>query len=253
MKTTNLLTLGADVEVFLQETSTHAFIPSNTFFEYTKDEPLEAYGYQFSKDNVSFEFATPTATSGLEFVNYINEGLKLVRQYVPSNLTINYDVSSATFPQNQLTGENAIFGCDPDYSAYTGQMNFKPAVEDINPYRFAGGHIHLGYNEPNDQISREIAKALDIYLYIPFNYTYGYDKFRNSIYGMPGTHRLKPYGVEYRSLGPQWLNAPNWVYSQLEKAFDHVQSGKEVLTYEQVLEAARNKAYAEEVMRKYGV
>ncbi len=76
----------------------------------------------------------------------------------------------------------------------------------------------------------EVIKAMDIFLGVPSIFLDG-DKERRKLYGGAGAHRVKPYGVEYRTLSNFWLWedwTKLWVFQQTERAINFVKSGKEI-------------------------
>jgi hypothetical protein len=56
---------------------------------------------------------------------------------------------------DKIPDKDKELGCEPDYNAYTGEMN-PPPTEYINkPIRTCGGHIHLGF-EANNKVRIKI-------------------------------------------------------------------------------------------------
>ena len=105
--------------------------------------------------------------------------------------------------------EAKILGCEPDYNAYTGDLNQPPNAN--TRMRTCAGHIHIGWTEGKDPLEqihfedcRRITQALDNSLYI-FSHLWDTDTKRRQLYGRPGAFRPKPYGVEYRVLSNAWL------------------------------------------------
>lgn len=112
-----------------------------------------------------------------------------------------------------------IFGCDPDYNAYTGEKNEILVDPETHPLRYAGGHIHMSpefhgkktYSFLSDweEICRSV-KLLDIIVGIPLVLL---DRdvssaTRRFMYGNAGCFRETPWGIEYRTPSPYWLTAP---------------------------------------------
>lgn len=110
-----------------------------------------------------------------------------------------------------------VFGCEPDFNAYAFNPeatsehplfagcvpNKAPSAQQLGGLRFAGGHVHFGYN--TDIIPRHIAVQLcDIAARICNIQDEGP---RKQWYGKAGCYRPKSYGIEYRSLGTHALNS----------------------------------------------
>jgi hypothetical protein len=100
-------------------------------------------------------------------------------------------------------------GCNPDYNAWTGQVNVTPDAD--MPFRTASGHIHVGWRDDANtgcESHREdchlVAKQLDYYLGI-WSLFWDPDPRRRSLYGKAGALRYKSYGCEYRTLSNKWL------------------------------------------------
>lgn len=110
------------------------------------------------------------------------------------------------------------FGCSPDFNIYPDEPKIKYPDGKRHLRRYAGGHIHLGFE---DLISMDLfAKApnikrlvqnLDIFLGI-FSTAIIKDnegeKIRRKLYGKAGTYRLNGHGIEYRVPSSFWIAHP---------------------------------------------
>lgn len=88
-------------------------------------------------------------------------------------------------------------------------------------------HIHIGYENPTDEISEEIVKVLDLFLGIPSLFI-DKDTERRKMYGKAGCFRFKEYGVEYRVLGNfviQDQDTVNWLFRNIEAALEFINTG----------------------------
>ena len=115
-----------------------------------------------------------------------------------------------------------IFGCEPDFNAWTGEENKKPKPP-LKNMRSAGGHIHV----ETKLDKRYVAQAMDLYLTIPSLFMdKGED--RRKLYGKAGACRYKPYGVEHRVLSNFWIFKEKyirWVWRNTERALEFVDKG----------------------------
>ena len=111
-------------------------------------------------------------------------------------------------PDNQLTTPDAMeFGCMPDMCVYTGGERTTPSPDTLGNRRFAGGHVHIGYDIAASKLSPEDVVVLcDILLGLPA-VIFNRDTERYKVYGQAGCYRIKPYGIEYRTLSNYWLNS----------------------------------------------
>ena len=116
--------------------------------------------------------------------------------------------------------------CEPDFNAWTKQINPRPLASDWQ-LRSAGGHIHIGTKE--DPI--EVIRAMDLFVGVPSIIKDPGGERRRELYGMPGAYRIKPFGCEYRVLSNFWIfsrELVEWVYNQTAKAIDFVESGETI-------------------------
>jgi len=117
-----------------------------------------------------------------------------------------------------------VFGCEPDFNAYTLDQNTPEMDASRHPYRYAGGHIHLGVAPnylgevaANEQALAQtpeghirLIKFLDLIVGIPsllLDIGNGSER-RRSKYGKAGCFRPTPYGIEYRTLSCWWIKSP---------------------------------------------
>ena len=112
-----------------------------------------------------------------------------------------------------------VFGCEPDYNAWTGEVNPKPHCDNPN-LRSAGGHIHV----ETDLDRRAVIQAMDLFLGVP-SVLMDKGEERRKLYGAAGSYRSKPYGVEYRTLSNFWIfdeKLIKWVWNNTEEALYEV-------------------------------
>ena len=158
-------------------------------------------GFGLETDNILAEFNIPPVTDCENFVNNIQYMKDYITKFVKSqnpDLGIRC-IASQMVDADQLNSEEArLFGCDPDFNAYTLSENPKPKGTSTN-LRSAGFHVHIGYRHNNQDASVELVKYLDCYLGVP-SIVEDPDTKRRSLYGKAGAFRLQDWGVEYRSL-----------------------------------------------------
>lgn len=208
----NNVKIGSDPELFIINSDTNevvssiGLIPGKKKAAYREPGMPEGYGVQI--DNILAEFNIPPAKTADEFVHHINYMKNYIRNYVKAknpSLDIRC-VASQYVPWDQLESEEAcLFGCDPDYNAYTEDVNPKPCGETTN-LRSAGVHIHVSYNNPNVRQSIELVKYMDLYLGVP-SVILDPDKERRKLYGKAGAFRLVKYGVEYRTMSGFFISS----------------------------------------------
>lgn len=221
------VTIGADPEVFLH--NGEEFISSEGLIGGTKYEPkyITEEGHAVQEDNVMAEFCIPPSKTSDDFCNNIIKVLDYLSDVAELNNSVISIQPSANFSDEQLcTPQAQTFGCDPDLSVYL--EDFNPTISEIEGnIRFAGGHIHVGFDKPDFTDCIKLVKALDIFLGLPSVWL-DKDTKRKKYYGTAGRFREKPYGIEYRTLSNFWLQNENkikWAFNQVLEAVEFVNSG----------------------------
>jgi len=211
--------LGSDPEVFLQD-ETGKPISSIGYINADKWHPLQIpdmpKGFTLQEDNVSLEYGIPPASSADEFVSHINAVMNRSKDWLPG-LSFS-KLSCIIFPEDQMQHPAAhIFGCEPDFNAWTLQTN--PAPQPPHPFmRSAGGHIHVETKKKRINVVRH----MDLFLAIPALFMDSGEE-RKQLYGKAGAHRPKPYGVEYRTLSNFWIfedELIRWAWRNTERAVE---------------------------------
>ncbi len=235
--------IGADPELFLCNAQ-GKLISSIGLIGGTKDEPkpISPVGHAIQEDNVSVEFNIPPSDSRREFVEHIDFVLSHLRgRAAELNLQFAVGVAAASFDPDQLmTPEALVFGCEPDFNAWTGRVNPRPFCEDAT-LRSCGGHVHVQI--PDGLNREEVVKAMDVFLGVP-SVELDKDTKRRQLYGKYGAYRPKSYGAEYRTLSNFWIwekQLTEWVYDQTQRALEFVANGKWVLKkHERLIKNAIN-------------
>lgn len=242
----NLLKTGADIELFVQHKKTGEIISAENYIQGTKNEPFifdpQNPYYSTSKDNVLAEFTIPPALTTEEWCATIQRSVDYINSVLPE------DYCTVAFPAFSLdskwlqTEQARIFGCEPDFNAYTNLVNIFPARLDEN-LRSAGFHVHFSYKDcvpfnPKDwEKGKEdyradperlqIIKACDLFMGVPAIIMEPENK-RKQLYGKAGAFRPKPYGVEYRTLSNYFLSSKEltaWVFNAAGAAIDWLNAG----------------------------
>jgi hypothetical protein len=229
---------GADPEVLLQDKNGSP-VSVIGYINADKWNPMQIPdmepGYTLQEDNVSLEYGIPPAASANAFVESIQRVMAKSLEYIPE-LSFS-KLSCVIYPEEQMRHPLAhIFGCEPDFNAWTGKVNEKP--EPPHPLmRAAGGHIHV----ETTRVAEELARAMDLYLGVPsVIMDQGYLR-KTTGYGNCGAYRKKSYGVEYRTLSNFWIfdeKLIRWVWRNTERS---INSTTDVLAeQDMILEAINN-------------
>lgn len=232
----NNVTIGADPELFLldketgKEVSAIGIIPGDKYINYPIGNDSGVL-----TDNVMVEFTVKPSKTKEEFIENINYCKHWVVENIEDNLTISSKVT-AEFSDEELDNEQArVFGCDPAFNIYTKKVAKTPNPEENK--RWAGGHIHIGWEDPTEDQRDQVIKLMDLFVGLPLLFL-DKDTERKELYGKAGLYRPKPYGVEYRTPSTFWIHSDStigYIFEQCQKVVDFINEGKR-LTLKQELE-----------------
>lgn len=252
--------LGADPEVFLLNPE-GKHISAAGLIGADKWNPLQLddlpKGYTIQEDNVTMEFGIPPCSSAEAFADAIDLVMKESLKYVATGMQFS-KLSCTVFEKDQMEHPmNFVFGCEPDFDAWTGKENKKPKP----PHKYmrsAGGHIHI---ETKDD-PFDVVKKMDLFLSVPLVLMDNGIE-RKQLYGKAGACRVKPYGVEYRSPSNWWTGPGEdtevrkarcrWVFNQTQRA---VASNLKLDDLEEVITSCINNndaAVAQSLINEYNL
>lgn len=246
--------LGSDPEVFLQQGE--EFVAVCGMLGHDKWNPMQvpdmAQGFTFQEDNVALEFGVPPASSAQEFISHIKA---VQARFLAEHKHLTFSkISAVVFPKSQLKHPSAkIFGCEPDFNAWTGEINPKP-VAPSKQLRSAGGHVHV----ETSLNPREVIKAMDVFLGIPATLM-DEGELRKQLYGKHGAYRPKPYGAEYRTLSNFWIFEDKyikWVWDNTARALNFIETGGDVSHLEQQVTQIidhNDKELAKQLVKEYSL
>jgi hypothetical protein len=213
--------LGSDPELFVG--SKGKVVSAIGRFGGTKDEPKAVIrkGFSIQEDNVLLEYNTPPARRAGDWLSYqMTMREYLEKEVSKQNLEI-LPIASASLSDEELKDPRAwVFGCDPDFNVWTGEMNPRPHCEDQN-FRSAGGHIHVGLPKLTADEKIHLTRYLDLFIGVPLSLL-DPDKDRQKLYGKAGAIRFKPYGLEYRTPSNWWTGSERriqWIWNSVSHAY----------------------------------
>lgn len=255
------ISVGCDPEFFLKDKT--GFIGAFNFLKGTKWKPenIDDQGSAILHDNVMVEFNTAPALNKGAFVANVNKVLEHLRGKLPSDLEFSF-LPSAHFNMDRLTAVEAlVFGCEPDFNAWFDGMQ-NPPIGAVDPtLRTSGGHIHVGYDNPNKENRLVLMQGMDIFLGVPSILLDEHGDERRSMYGQAGAFRPKPYGAEYRVLSNFWIQSDRlkeWAYEATIMCAERLNDGF-VLDVESDIDKVLNcinnndKCLAEQLVSKYNL
>ena len=253
----NNIKLGADPELFLEKGG--QVVSAEGLVGGTKKSPrmISEEGHAVQEDNIMVEFNIPAASTVKDF----KAGIKFVLDYLEvfadvHGCTLSKKASARVDKAYLRTPQAKEFGCDPDYNVHTLQLN--PKISANTNLRTCGGHIHVGYDNPDRATSQNIVRAMDMVLGLE-SLQLDKDDERRKMYGNAGSFRFKEYGVEYRTLSNFWIMSEDlmeWAFNKTMEAIQMVTSGQIDAMYEEFGEVTQhaidtnNKVLAEKVLKK---
>lgn len=227
-----MFTLGSDAEVLLK-TKTGQYKSAIGLIGGSKEAPRKTEHGYVQEDNVLAEFNVNPSKSEAEFVENTLLILNDLDQIIkPLDLSVDIR-ASGMFEETELNHYLAkLAGCDPDYNAWTLEVNQAPDLGDTG-LRSCGGHLHIAFERAKeDMMSRpNLVRVLDLVAGVP-SVLMDSDEDRRRLYGQAGAHRPKmvdqgdPYdGVEYRTLSNFWLASKGtiaWAYRAAKRSVDQL-------------------------------
>lgn len=204
--------IGCDPEVFLVNTKSGKVVPATGLFPGTKSKPHRVEKGAVQVDGTALEFNIDPVESEDEFVDNINHVMKQMHEMVKK---VDPDLEILLAPVVQFdsdTWSNIPFygkelGCDPDFDI-TGNENTIDESLMNTPIRTGSGHIHIGFDNPDDVDRLYVVQAVEQALEdVKDSWETSSSEIRRKYYGKMGAHRPKEYGVEMRSLDNTWLKS----------------------------------------------
>ena len=134
--------------------------------------------FQEAKKNGDILIVTLTADEYVKHINHVKDYLDVVAK--SHGYKLSTKASGEINPIYLDSEEAQTFGCEPDFNVYLKDMNIPPNT-DTN-LRCVGGHVHIGYPEPDFEKSERIVKMFDIFVTLP-SLLIDTDERRRELYG----------------------------------------------------------------------
>jgi hypothetical protein len=234
------ITIGCDPETFLYDKKERMFVSAAGLFPGDKKNPHKLKDGAVQVDGVALEFNIDPVTTVDDFTTKVQSVLKQLKEMVKDvnpNWTMKY-VPIAHFDDNvwnDIPEDAKVLGCDPDFECFNGKVNRNPAdVIHKIPLRTASGHIHIGWTngeKVDDPMHFEDCRfiAHKFFSYNIFGPRSEDERRRLQYYGMNGSFRPKPYGVELRMPSNKWLYRTDTIRAAADKTlnfFGQITQGK---------------------------
>lgn len=223
--TKRIFLIGTDPEMFVR-TSSGIITSVAGKLGCSKENKIDlAKDVRLQEDNVLAEFDINPQQGFEAFNDNVQRGIDLTNEVLKKqDMEAALGVSSHIFSKEELESFHPsafVFGCTPDFNAFTGQKNASPTSENKG-LRTAGGHVHIGVTgslDVNKKVQMMLGVLCDYFLSLPAVLMDG-DARRKELYGKASAIRYKPYGIEYRSLSNFWIGKKEdrqFVYDQVDK------------------------------------
>lgn len=240
--------IGADPEVFVFDEFSGSFINGHGLVPGSKMDPFKVKYGAVQVDGMALEFNIEPARSKSEFERNVSEVMDQLSGMVKNGKIV--ATSVATFDEKYFWSQpkkSLELGCDPDYNAWSLEMNRPPPVD--KPMRTAAGHIHIGWTEGKNPLEEghfqkcaAMIRHLDSTVGV---WTVDVDPDsweRRLMYGRAGAFRPKPYGVEWRVPSNFWLNGKvGEIYDRVSESLGLWEKGQFVFD-EKAIETINGKA-----------
>lgn len=212
---------GCDPEVFVVN-GKGSVVPATEFLEDKKKNSVVFY------DGIQAEFAPAPGSCLQGLGGQIQTNLRSLLAYArgkmkkPSStrkLTIKNTFKLSPTQLQELSTETLRFRCSESKNVYNDIGELPDARE--YPFRFAGGHIHIGCGKGVPQpVIDGMVRALDGILGVAaVGLAQKLDTpERRRMYGRAGEYRLPEHGLEYRVLSNFWLCSPTIYHLTFELA-----------------------------------
>lgn len=236
--------LGTDFEGFIRMDG--RYIPAERVLKGGKDSPITlSRGVVGHPDNVMAEAAIAAPVEPKDFAKAVLNARKSLEEYIHPALFV--PESSHKFAEEWLADSRYAeeVGCLPDMD--TSGNTYKYKASDLGLYRYAGFHIHFDVSPTIDP--SYAARVVDCTIGLA-SIAFGWDHRqgrRRSFYGTAGRHRVKPYGIEYRTLSSKFINNIQEAQPVIEAVADALENENvDILMLPQIMWDAARQAIEEE-------
>lgn len=157
---------------------------------------------------------TPIATGCLQtFSSHLWQKLLDVQAYAQkfdstARITSRNHFHFSSEEMASFTEEDLQFRCSTSLNIYDDAGELPDAKQ--YPWRFAGGHLHIGCGRKSPAVLKEMVRALDAIVGVAgVSLARNFDTpERRRMYGRAGEFRVPKHGLEYRVLSNFWLCSP---------------------------------------------
>lgn len=218
--------IGGDPEFPLIDLQTNKYISLVPYINGTKEEkhpiPVELCFQQI--DNTNIEFDIPPQKYFYMYHHLVDLCIESTNNFL-QNINPNFSltaVSSALYDDKELESDEAKeFGCEPSLNIYDKIQAPKVIIE--SNYRFAGYHLHFGFDRNlTKKEVRNFIVLCDVFLGLQA-LSLDNDGIRRQYYGKLGEYRQKAKNrLEYRVLGAKMHLYPDIIGQAINKIHNYM-------------------------------
>lgn len=228
--------VGADPEFFVKKGD--KFVSGHNFPCGTKDKPRKTGHGAVQVDGMALELNVKPAFTRTGFVQNFRGVVFDLHNIVSEWDRDCYIVAESIAPFGleyiqKMPPMVKALGCDPDFNAYSLEVNDTPKSE--TPFRTGAGHIHIGWAENQEGMEHFFKCAA---LVKQLDYTVGLrtllfdtEPRRRMLYGKAGAFRPKDYGCEYRVPSNAWCQSEELaglMFDGVIQAIDLLNDGRDL-------------------------
>jgi hypothetical protein len=235
---------GCDPEMFITDADGN-LVSAEGLIPGTKQEPHKVDGGAVQVDGLAAEFNIDPVDNFKDWNDKIVSVMGQLKKMLPTGYGFLIEPSVRFSPEvlNAASSKAKELGCDPDYNAWTGEVNPYPDTTNDPFLRTASGHVHVGWLAPEDYmpVEDEIHRKHGFDLVKQFDWFLGAwsvlkdaDVTRRQLYGKAGACRIKPYGMEYRVMSNFWIKEKDLrrhVWNRMQSAVEYMKSSEMARSY----------------------
>lgn len=201
-------TIGTDPELFFTDAAgkpvpAHRILPG-------KDAKIDVDGAELFRDGWAAEINIPSTNCRETAAACVNHGVTSLQNLAKKHGYKILASPAVRIDLKDLEGapeDVLMFGCEPSWDAYTGDVKYVGINALEHEYRYAGGHLHIGMTKTvaeeyfpwflSADAQRAYVKLCDQHVVAPLTYWFPSEgmSLRRRYYGQAGEFRYQNYGT----------------------------------------------------------
>lgn len=194
----NIKHIGIELELAVMNETNVPHV-AGRYINATKEEPLDIDGNLIHKDASMVEIAMRPAKSAEELEAIYHEALAATVALLPDNVHL-LAQPAVVYSEPELTLDPyaSVMGCSISSNVY-GLPGSGEEYKDNT--RYSGMHVNIEVDDADELDAFKLDSVLGLYSVANWESEHaGQIQKRRSHYGKAGEHRIKEFGIEYRTL-----------------------------------------------------